>query len=203
MKIYPHFSVVGFCNTYVVVPDGGGKAVVIDPGHVDLQLVELITRECTGIEAVLATHAHEAHTAGIGTLRKIWDFPIYAAQPNLLEPFDVRKVRDGQRLVLGRLPVEAILVPGHSMDSMVYVIDKAVFSGDTLEAARIAHTQGYLEQDLLVDMIERRIMSLDEHYLLFPGHGPISRLATERMFNKDLARLRKVSHVRDFWKQEA
>ena len=42
MKIYTHFSVMGFSNTYLVGPHGGGEAILIDPGVMDLPLLRLI-----------------------------------------------------------------------------------------------------------------------------------------------------------------
>ena len=36
MKIYTHFSFLGFSNSYLVGPHGGGEAILIDPGVMDL-----------------------------------------------------------------------------------------------------------------------------------------------------------------------
>ena len=47
--------------------------------------------------------------------------------------FDHR-FHDGERFLVGSLPVEVIAVPGHTPDSLAYRLDDAVFIGDTLFA---------------------------------------------------------------------
>jgi hydroxyacylglutathione hydrolase len=201
MRIFPHFSVVGFCNTYVVGPSEPGPCIIIDPGHIDEEIINLIVSHGYTVESVLVTHSHETHWSGLGTLLKIWNPTVYASTPSLYS-FPVTKVEDYQKLEISGFTVEAIHVPGHSLDSMVYVIDHAIFSGDTLECGRIATTNGYMEQELLLNAVEERLMSMNENFLLFPGHGTISKLRIERMFNQDLLRLRTIERARSFWRDE-
>lgn len=186
MKIYPHFSVVGFCNTYVVGPDHGGDALIIDPGHVDASLMNLLAGCGFRPRAVLLTHCHHAHCQGLGTLEKVYDdLEVYAGSTHGLNE-EHRCVEDGKRYQIAGFEVKAMHIPGHSIDSMVYVIDHAIFSGDTLEASLVAHTAGYLEHELLTASIKKRLLELDDKYLLFPGHGTISKIGIERIFNEDL-----------------
>lgn len=195
MKIFPHFSVVGFCNSYIVGREQGGGCIMIDPGHIDEELISLLVANRYMVEVVLVTHAHEAHVAGMGTLKKIYDPVVYAADPSRFD-YPVQKVDDGEVLNLCGLTVRAIHVPGHSLDSMAYQIDHALFSGDTLEGGRLATTNGFMEQELLRNVVENRLMSLDENFLLFPGHGSISKLRIERMFNQDLLHLQTIERTR-------
>ncbi len=195
MRIFPHFSVVGFCNTYVVGPNQGGDAIIIDPGNVDTSLVRTLTKSNLEVKAVLLTHTHAAHSQGLGTLMKMYDhIEVYAGQNHgTIGPYTL--VEDGGDYEVASFKVKALHIPGHSIDSMVYLIDHALFTGDTLEASLVAHTSGYLEKELLIDSIRQRLMTMHPNYLLYPGHGTISKIGIERLFNTDLQRL----EIRKFW----
>lgn len=188
MRIYQHFSVVGFCNTYLLSTDTGNEAILIDPGHVDTELINLIESNNFTLKHILLTHRHKAHTAGVGTLMKIYNPTVYASS---FASYDVpwKGISDYQVLHIAGLDVEVIHVPGHSLDSLAYKIDHALFTGDTLMSGRIGSTKGYREQALLLKSIQHRLMSLDENILLFPGHGTASKLRIERMYNRQLMEL--------------
>ena len=184
MRIFAHFSTENLANVYVVA-DEEGNGVVIDPAYIDKELLEIIENGKIDIKAVLITHRHESHTAGVGTLMKIYSFDIYAASCQI-EGFRTKVVHDGDRIRIGSMDIEAILVPGHSIDSIVYRIDSAVFTGDTLFSGTIAGTKGYIEKSLLLKSIRERLMTLPDTTIVYPGHGPISKIRIERMFNVDL-----------------
>ena len=201
MNIYQHFSVVGFCNTYLVARKAGSEALLIDPGHVDLELINLIESNHYKLKHVLLTHRHIAHTEGLRTLKKIYDITVYASSFSAF-PFSYTSVEDQSILNICDLEIEVLHVPGHSLDSMVYKIDHALFTGDTLLGGRIGTTPGYREQALLINSINQRLMSLDENILLFPGHGPASKLRIERMFNHDLLQLGTIETEREHWRDD-
>ena len=184
MRIYAHFSTENLANVYVVA-DEDDNGVVIDPAYIDKELLEIIEDRGISIKAVLITHRHESHTAGVGTLKKIYSFDIYAANSEI-EGFQTRTVHDGDRIRIGDLDIEALLVPGHSIDSIVYRIDYAIFTGDTLFSGTVADTKGYIEKSLLLKSIRRQLMTLPDATIIYPGHGPISKIRIERMYNVDL-----------------
>ncbi|MBI9094865.1 MAG: MBL fold metallo-hydrolase [Sphaerochaeta sp.] len=201
MRIYQHFSVVGFCNTYLIGSKKGSDAILIDPGHVDTELIHLIESNEFKLKHVLLTHRHKAHTAGLGTLVKIYNPTIYASAFATYE-FPVKTISDHQVLSLCNLEVEVIHVPGHSLDSLVFKIDHALFTGDTLMCGRVGSTEGYREQALLLQSIRKRLMTLDENILLFPGHGTASKLRIERMFNHQLLELGAIAKERQNWRED-
>ena len=130
MKIYVHFSTENLANVYVV-SDNEGNGIIIDPAYIDRELVDIIENGDITIKAIFITHRHESHTAGVGTLMKIYPADIYASN-NEIEGFRTKALHDGDRIRIGSLEIEAILVPGHSIDSLVYRIGDAIFTGDTL-----------------------------------------------------------------------
>jgi len=201
LNIYQHFSVVGFCNTYLVASKKYGEALLIDPGHVDLELINLIESNNYKLKHVLLTHRHLSHREGLGTLHKIYDISVHGSSFSSYD-FAYQAVEDRQILNLCDMEIEVIHVPGHSLDSMVYKIDHALFTGDTLMCGRIGSTPGYREQTLLINSINQRLMGLDENSLIFPGHGTATKIRIERMFNHDLLQLGTIQTEREHWRDE-
>jgi glyoxylase-like metal-dependent hydrolase (beta-lactamase superfamily II) len=192
---------VGFCNTYLVASKKHGEALLIDPGHVDLELINLIESNNYKLKHVLLTHRHLSHREGLGTLHKIYDISVHGSSFSSYD-FAYQAVEDRQILNLCDMEIEVIHVPGHSLDSMVYKIDHALFTGDTLMCGRIGSTPGYREQTLLINSINQRLMGLDENSLIFPGHGTATKIRIERMFNHDLLQLGTIQTEREQWRDE-
>ena len=78
MKLYFHFAVFGFSNTYLIGNEDGGDAILVDPGVMDIELLRLIESNNFHIKHILITHSHTAHISGLETLKKIYDFQIYS-----------------------------------------------------------------------------------------------------------------------------
>jgi hydroxyacylglutathione hydrolase len=180
------FSTIGFSNAYLVGPRGGGDAMIVDPGEFDAAMLQAIETNRLRLRWILVTHAHRAHVAGIRGLLRVYDPEIYCNQPSALEQ-PARHVQDGDRLVLGEIDVQVIELPGHSIDSLCFLVGGMLFSGDTLSAGGIGRTRDLYAQELLRSGIRRRLLDLDDDTLLFPGHGPPSCIGIERRFNPFLA----------------
>ena len=80
-----------------------------------------------------------------------------------------------------------MLFRSHSSDSIVYKVDKLLFTGDALEAGMIGHTLSRYGNALLREGIDRRILSQSEDCLILPGHGPPSTVGAERLYNLGMA----------------
>ena len=73
------------------------------------------------------------------------------------------------------------------MDSIVYRInDGALFTGDSLLSGSIATTHSHIEKELLVHSICTKLLTIPDTTVVYPGHGAISKLRIEKMFNQDL-----------------
>ena len=184
MRIIPHFSAEGLSNVYLIVDDDG-NGIIIDPGQVDREILEFIEHFCTRLAAVLITHRHESHTAGLGTLLKIYDVDVYAYGKSI-GSIETIQFSDGETKRIGNIDVKALLVPGHSMDSLVYSIDGAIFTGDTISSGSVAMTDSFVEKELLIKSLEEKVMTLDDNTLIFPGHGAPSKIRIAKMLNQDM-----------------
>ncbi|HSV57166.1 MAG TPA: MBL fold metallo-hydrolase [Magnetospirillaceae bacterium] len=182
MKVFFHYSLYGFSNVYLVGGDAGGEAILIDPAEFTENLLDFIERNGYYVRAVLITHNHIHHVRGLSTLRKLYDAEVFSSNAEVRDTL-CTVLHDGDVLDVCGVRVEAISVPGHSSDSIVYKVDKLLFTGDTLGAGMIGHTLSRYGNALLRAGIERRILSQEEDCIILPGHGPPSTVGAERLFN--------------------
>lgn len=186
MKLYFHFSVAGFSNTYIIGPDDSGDAIIVDPGTMNVALLETIESNGYYVRNALLTHAHESHASGLKTLRKIYDVTVYAATDQIMD-FDCVQLSGGETLDISGFSVGAIDVQGHSADSLIYTIGSCMFTGDAFSAGAVGSAPTNYARELLSNEIKTKILSLDTNYLIFPGHGSPSTLEAERLINPALA----------------
>ncbi len=185
MKFFCHFGLAAFSNAYILGPDEGGEAVIIDPGVFDETLLVMIERNRLDVRHILVTHAHESHVKAIPTALRMYDATVYGVVP-LPGVARFRTIEDGDELQLGSFRVRVIWTPGHSPDSVVYHMPPCLFTGDTLHAGAIGSAQGPSARQQLLKSIRQEILALDDETMIFPGHGPPSKVGIERLLNPDL-----------------
>ena len=145
-------------NTWVV---GREPAWVVDPGPAleeHLDAVTAAVRERGGAGGIALTHDHPDHAEGLPALAaRLGDPPVGRMPP----------LRDGDAFG----PFTALHVPGHAADHLVFVADRAAFTGDAVLGAGsvfIAPGGGGLGEYL--DGLRRlRALGLER---IHPGHGP-------------------------------
>ncbi|MBN2652299.1 MAG: MBL fold metallo-hydrolase [Spirochaetales bacterium] len=182
IEIFPHFSVANFSNTYLVGNTETKEAILIDPGHFDLELLQLIEENDYSISGIFVTHSHASHCKGIRTIKKIYDARIFSGS-DIVEEVSCERVFDNNVIEIAGFEVKSVAMAGHSRDSFVYFIDSFIFTGDSLEAGTIGKTSSEFLEAQLKDNITNKLFSLNRNYFIFPGHGPCTTLELEKMFN--------------------
>jgi glyoxylase-like metal-dependent hydrolase (beta-lactamase superfamily II) len=182
VRFFSYFSVLHFSNSYLIGPDGSGDAVLIDAGIFDEGLLKLVEDNGLYIRWVLLTHIHHGHVHGLNTLEKIYEAGIYASDPERLEE-PLLPLSRRQTVECGPFSFKVLETPGHSNDSVCFLLEGMLFTGDTLSAGSIGRTATGYERALLLSSIRKQILSLEEDVIIFPGHGPPSSLEIERRFN--------------------
>jgi glyoxylase-like metal-dependent hydrolase (beta-lactamase superfamily II) len=119
---------------------------------------------------------------------------VYNEPPRL-----TRNWQDGEVYKVGDLSLEARHCPGHTRGHVVLVehTEKKVFVGDCLFAGSIGRTDlpgGDHEQ--LIDSITRNILSLDDDFIVYSGHGPETTVGRERTTNPFLNRTYQIGRGR-------
>jgi glyoxylase-like metal-dependent hydrolase (beta-lactamase superfamily II) len=87
-------------------------------------------------------------------------------------------------LEIGQHLLRVLHTPGHTPGSVSIVGDGFVFTGDTLFAGTVGRTDfpgGNAEQ--LADSLSKKLMSLPDYYVVYPGHGRPTTIGAERRGN--------------------
>jgi len=189
-------------NCYIIACEETNKGAVIDPGGDAKAILAAVKRMGADVEYVLNTHGHFDHTlandaivAATGATLAIHeaDAPMLAmgggaawlgmkgsqSRPDLL-------LRDGDIVRVGNLQLRVLHVPGHSPGGVAFYLAEqgVVFSGDALFQMGIGRTDlpgG--DYDRLIASIRTKLLTLPPDTVVYPGHGPATTIARERVGN--------------------
>lgn len=180
MKLLKHFSIYGKANSYLLGPEAGGNAVVIDPSIMDIHMLNMIENNNFYVRHIFLTHRHPSHFAGLKTLLKVYNARIYSFH-HKVGSFPSTALRHGDVITLENgISIEVIHIEGHSEDSLVFKIRDMVFTGDVITAGLMGDASSNNTAHILVEHIKNRLLSLDGDCKVFPGHGPPSILSSEK-----------------------
>jgi glyoxylase-like metal-dependent hydrolase (beta-lactamase superfamily II)/rhodanese-related sulfurtransferase len=199
------FYVEGLAHASYLLGDSG-EAAVIDPKRDIEDYLETAQREDLKIVAVFETHPHADFVSGHMELAQRADAAIYVSR---LAPAQYKRsvLRDGDIVKVGSLEIAALETPGHSPDSMSFVVRVAgkpvsVFTGDTLFASDVGRPDLRDSEEkptrlaaALYDSLFDKLLALPDDTKVFPAHGagsmcgrkissaPFTTIGQERMFN--------------------
>jgi hydroxyacylglutathione hydrolase len=161
-----------------------GKAAVIDPRRDCDSYVNYSKKYDMQITHIFETHINEDYVIGSKELSKRVDAQIYHG--NNSEYSYGNKVSEGDKFKIGDIELEVLETPGHTFESISLLVkDKAVsddaymiFTGDALFAGEVGRTDLYGDNKreemagMLYNSLFDKILSLGDHVLVFPAHGP-------------------------------
>ncbi len=120
---------------YLIVAEGRNDAVVVDPSEAE-PVLQILAAEGLKLVAILNTHHHWDHVGGNEALvAKLGPLPVYGHTSSLAERRITAQtvgVEDGKPFDIAGLHFDVAHVPGHTTDAVAYVVNGAVFTGDTL-----------------------------------------------------------------------
>jgi hydroxyacylglutathione hydrolase len=188
--------VVGELETNCYVLRSEGEAVVIDPGAPEERLLKALQGH--QLKYILLTHAHPDHLGGAAWLKQKCGGAALLHRGDLaglrrflprLEPD--RFLEEGDTVEFDKETLRVLHTPGHSPGSVVFMTGERLFVGDLLFWGSIGRTDlpggssGEMERSL------RRLIDLDGDFSIYPGHGPETTLAQERVSNPFLRELQE------------
>lgn len=166
-------------NTWILREPGARGVVVIDPGPHDERHLERVARTVQeqGAQVLMAavTHWHPDHTEGSSYFSELTGAPVHAVDPAMR--VSGAGLADGETLRVDGLEVQVIATPGHTDDSVCFLVeaDKVLLTGDTI----LGHGTTVIDsEDGLGPYMESlyRLRDLVDEYgvrTLLPGHGPL------------------------------
>jgi len=187
VEIYQVVNTIFRSCSYVVSQKG--ISWLVDCGDVD-QIMPLVDGKLVG---VLLTHAHFDHIYGLNHLLRfypdvvIWtnkagmdglfsdklNFSRYYGDPFVLNQHDrVSLVTDGEEVPLfGNIKAQALFTPGHSPGCVTWMVEDAVFTGDSYIPGVKTVTNIPHSDKLLAAHSEELIYKMIEHRSVYPGHA--------------------------------
>lgn len=183
MNVFYHFSSVLLSNTYLIGPDSGGDAILIDPGDMDSQLLRLIESNNYYVRAILVTLAHPSQVHGVRTLLKIYDSKLYGNAESLYECRS-RKLHDGEHLFLSGFEVTVIKPTKDSLGPLIYRIGNLVFPGMLYTAGNTIAGGNRRSRMEAMTKFDEQVLSLPNNVLILPGAGPPTSVRSERFLRE-------------------
>jgi hydroxyacylglutathione hydrolase len=121
---------------YLVTCDRTKKTAIVDPSEA-APVLEAVKRAGVKPESIWNTHHHWDHVGGNEELvaaLSIGEVCGHASDKGRIAK-QTRFLEEGDRFTLGELAVRILHIPGHTTGAIAYVVDDAVFTGDTLFVA--------------------------------------------------------------------
>lgn len=162
-----------------------GEAAIIDPLRAPEPYLERAKVNDAKIKFIFETHFHADFVSGHLDLAQQSGATIVYG-PGAKTDYQKYEAKDGEVFKIGKLSIEALHTPGHTLESTTYLLRNAqgkahaIFSGDTLfigDVGRpdLAQKAGEItEQDLagmLFDSLRTKIMTLPDDVIVYPAHG--------------------------------
>jgi len=195
-------------NGFVISVQDGGPCWIVDPGFPPQceEILMYITRHQLKPAAIVLTHGHADHIAGVEHILRDWpDLPIWIgreddrmlidAHANLSAPFGVclrapksadKFLDPGAKLELDGTVWYVLDTSGHSPGGRSLYCPKAgaVVVGDALFAGSVGRTD-FPGSDgaRLVRNIREQLFALPDKTVVYSGHGPTTTIGREKRTN--------------------
>jgi sulfur dioxygenase len=177
--------------TYLVADEATREAVLIDPvrEQVDRDL-KLVGELGLTLTHVFDTHVHADHITASGELRARTGCRVVAGAGGA--PCVDQPVHHGDTVRVGGCAFQVLATPGHTDDSVSYLLGDRVFTGDALLVrgnGRTDFQNGSAAR--LHDSITRVLFALPDATLVYPAHDyhghTVTSIGEEKRHNPRLA----------------
>lgn len=196
-----------FENTYVVF-DETNEAIIIDPGmdsdEENQKIVDFINKNNLKPVKIVNTHCHIDHILGIDFLKQTYSIKCYSGKNDKYLLADAIEkatmfglklnktpkidnyISEKDEITFGNSKLKVLDVPGHTSGHIALYSpeDKFIITGDVLFKDTIGRTDlpgGDL--DVLLNSIRNKLLTLDDDYTVFAGHGQSTSIGYEKINN--------------------
>lgn len=191
-------------NCYLYWDGKSQKGLIIDPGDEAERIIQTVEEIGFRPTAILLTHGHCDHIGALTEVKEKWNLPVYIGRgeetylsdPNLNgsalfdNPIKATKpdflVIDENLYSFDSINLRVLSTPGHTLAGVCYLDEKEgiLFCGDTLFQGSIGRTDlpGSSFDKLMVSL-QKKILTLPDNIVCFPGHGAATTVGAERTGN--------------------
>jgi hydroxyacylglutathione hydrolase len=196
-------------NCYILRESETAKdCLIIDAGLEPGRLIDFFRQNKLNPVAVVLTHGHIDHIAGVAALRI--EFPEIKVYIHKLDSGMLTEARSNLSAMMGAafstepadlfveeksiienagIKLEVLHTPGHTPGGICLYSkdDGIVFTDDALFADSVGRTDfpnGSMAQ--LIKNIKEKLLTLPDDTIVYPGHGPATTIARETAHNQFL-----------------
>lgn len=160
-----------------------GEALIIDPMRDIDQYKEILKTRGAKLKYVLETHFHADFVSGHIDLSKETGAVIVYG-PTAKPEFEAKIAEDKEQFQLGKVTIEVIHTPGHTLESSSYLLldsqknPLALFTGDFLFLGEVGRPDLAVKGDITEETLAsylfdslKKISYIPDTVLIYPGHG--------------------------------
>lgn len=162
-----------------------GIAAVVDPLRDIEEYLQLAQERKATIKYIFETHFHADFVSGHLDLAAATGATIVFG-PGTVTKFPVYVAKDGEVFTMGKVKVQVLHTPGHTLESSCYLLkdeqgnDHAVFTGDTLFVGDVGRPDLAQEKNettiedlagMMYKSLQHKIIPLGDQVLVYPAHG--------------------------------
>jgi len=190
-------------NCYLVTSEKGAAAL-IDPGAGGEKIAGVLEEKGCSLKCILLTHGHWDHTGAVRYL--LAKYPeavchIGKADKEMVTDEarfsgslrgskwedhyipEAGELVDGDKIELDETTLTVMETPGHSLGSVCFICQDAIFSGDTVFLENVGRCDLYGGSFDTMKASLLKLTALPGDYAVYPGHGPSTTLQYEREKN--------------------
>ena len=187
-------------NTWVLAEPGSSEVVVVDPGPLHEGHLRAVLEHVAGLDAqvtlTLLTHGHDDHAESADRWARLTGAPVRAVGRGHDD------LAPGERLTVGGLELLVVPTPGHTADSISFLLpaEQVLLTGDTVlgrGTTVVAYPDGDLTSYLTSLERLRDLTGSGRATSIAPGHGPVVPDAAGTVEHYWRHRHERLAQVRD------
>jgi glyoxylase-like metal-dependent hydrolase (beta-lactamase superfamily II) len=189
-------------NCYLVYDSVTKEGIVVDPGDEGSHIMRRIEEQELKIGKIVLTHGHGDHIGAVEYVRKrlkallaigkddaemitnaALNHSDALGMPITLDPAEIL-LSEGDTVAFGSHSLKVVETPGHTRGGITLIGDGFVICGDLVFAGSIGRVDfpgG--DYKTIIDSIKRQVLALGDKTVIYPGHGPKTDVAQEKVFN--------------------
>jgi glyoxylase-like metal-dependent hydrolase (beta-lactamase superfamily II) len=183
-------------STYTYLIGDGQVCALVDPVREQLERdLQRVAELGMKLVYTIETHIHADHvTSGNAFTERVGSRPVLSKASPV--SCDALRVKGGDVVKVGSVELRVIETPGHTPESLSYLIDGKVLTGDAL----LVHTCGRTDfqggdAGALWDAVHQRLYTLPDETVVYPAHdykgNKSSTIGDEKRLNARLNRPRE------------
>lgn len=192
-------------NCSLVICEQSKIAAIVDPGGDPQRILNVVKQQNVNVDKIILTHGHLDHVGATVEIAKTLNIPVIGPEKEDLfwleqletqcqmfgfpttESFMPNKwLQEGDIIDVGEIKLNVLHIPGHTPGHIV-LLDKQsqqVIVGDVLFNGGIGRSDFPRGNEaLLIAGIKTKLLTLPPETIVYPGHGPTTTIAKEKLNN--------------------